>query len=342
MTAPLAYPFPDPPAELTAIDVAAGIKWMRLPLPMALDHVNVYALDDGDSWTLVDTGMSSRRTKAIWQGLMAVTLAGKPVTRLIATHHHPDHLGLAGWFQDQGVELLIPRTAWLYGRMLTLDEHQSHVPEALQFLTRAGVGKDITSARAGQRPFNFCDVVSPMPLGFTRIDEGDELQAGGRRWLVRLGQGHAPDHATLWSLDDPIVLAGDQVLATISPNIGVYATEPEADPLTEWLASCRRFRPLAAEDQLVLPGHKLPFTGLPRRLDEMIAEQEEALDRLQAHLTTPSRAVECFAPLFKRDIGPDTFNLALAETVAHLNCLRKAGRAARQLGPDGAWVWRAT
>ncbi len=342
MTEPIAYPFPDPPAEFKAVDVAPGIKWLRLPLPIALDHVNVYALDDGDGWTLVDTGMASKRTKAIWQGLMAVTLAGKPVTRLIATHHHPDHLGLAGWFQDQGVELLIPRTAWLYARMLTLDEHPSHVPESLRFLTLAGVDQDTTLARSQERPFNFCDVVSPMPLGFTRIDEGDVLQAGGRRWQVRLGQGHAPDHATLWSLDDQVVLAGDQFLATISPNIGVYPTEPEADPLSEWLAACRRFRPLAQEDHLILPGHKLPFTGLPFRLDEMIAEQQAALNRLQDHLATPCRAVDCFIPLFKRPIGSGNFNLALAETMAHLNCLWKAGRASRTLSADGAWIWRAT
>ncbi|MGV8986219.1 MAG: MBL fold metallo-hydrolase [Cypionkella sp.] len=342
MTDPIVYPFAQSPAELQAITVAPGIKWLRLPLPMALDHVNVYALEDDDGWTLVDTGMSSKRTKAIWQELLAVTLAGKPVTRLIVTHHHPDHVGLAGWFQDQGVELIIPRTAWLYARMLTLDEHREYVPESLRFQTLAGIDADTMAARAQERPFNFCDVVAPMPLGFTRIEEGSILTAGGRRWLVRLGQGHAPDHATLWCLDDPIILGGDQFLATITPNIGVYATEPEADPLTEWLTSCRSFKPYATEAHLVLPGHKLPFTGLPGRLEAMIASQESALTRLEAHLATPARAVECFSPLFKRAIGPAEFGLALAEAIAHLNCLLKQGRAARDLTPEGAWLWHAT
>ena len=342
MTEPIAYPFPTPPAELQAVDVAPGIKWLRLPLPMAaLDHVNVYALDDGCSWTLVDTGMASKRSKAIWQGLLTGALGAKPVTRLIATHHHPDHLGLAGWFQDQGVELLTTRTAWLYARMLTLDEHPRYTPESLRFLTQAGVDKATVQARAEERPFNFCDIVSPMPSGFSRIDEGEVLHAGGRRWQVRLGQGHAPDHATLWSLDDPIVLAGDQFLATISPNIRVYPTEPGADPLSEWLTACRRFRPLAQEDHLILPGHKLPFTGLPGRLDAMIAEHEAGLNQLHAHLATPARAVDCFTALFKRPIGPDTFNLALGETMAHLNCLWKAGRITRTMAADGAWLWRA-
>lgn len=341
MTQPLAYPFPDPPAEFQAVTVAPGIKWLRLPLPIALDHVNAYALDDGDGWTIVDTGMASKRSKAIWQGLMTVPLGGKPVTRLIVTHHHPDHVGLAGWFQAQGVELIMTRTAWLYARMLTLDEQREHSPESLHFQTLAGIDPDAVAARTRERPFNFCDVVAPMPPGFTRISEGSVVQAGGRRWLVRLGQGHAPDHATLWSLDADLILGGDQFLATISPNIGVYPTEPAADPLTEWLASCRSFLPRARESHLVLPGHKLPFTGLPGRLAAMIAEQEAALDRLVIHLATPARAIECFAPLFKRAIGPAQFNLALAEAIAHLNCLLRQGRVVRELSPDGAWLWRA-
>ena len=339
MTEALQYPFPDAPGEFAAVKVAPGILWLRLPLPMALDHVNVYALDDGDGWTIVDTGMSSKRTKAIWQGLMTVPLAGKPISRLIVTHHHPDHVGLAGWFQGQGVELLIPRTAWLYARMLTLDEQREHVPESLLFQTRAGIDPDDITAR--ERPFNFCDVVAPMPLGFTRLHEGQILTAGGRRWVVHLGQGHAPDHATLWSLDDSVILGGDQFLATITPNIGVYATEPEADPLSEWLTSCRQFLTLASPDRLVLPGHKLPFTGLPTRLDQIIASHDSALTRLEAQLSTPATAVQCFPPLFRRAIGPGEFGLALAETVAHLNCLLHQGRVRRHLSGQGAWLWQA-
>jgi glyoxylase-like metal-dependent hydrolase (beta-lactamase superfamily II) len=286
--------------------------------------------------------MSSKRTKAIWQGLMTVPLAGKPVTRLIVTHHHPDHVGLAGWFQAQGVELMIPRTAWLYARMLTLDEQREHVPESLQFQTRAGIDPDTMAARARERPFNFCDVVAPMPLGFTRLEEGQTLTAAGRRWRVHLGQGHAPDHATLWSLDDRVILGGDQFLATITPNIGVYPTEPEADPLSEWLASCRHFLTLAAEDQLVLPGHKLPFSGLPTRLAQIISSHEDALIRLEAHLTNPATAAECFPPLFRRAIGPAEFGLALAEALAHLNCLLTRGRVRRQLSGQGAWLWQVS
>jgi len=340
VTKPLLYPFPDPPAEGQAVKVAEGILWLRLPLPGALDHVNAYALDDGASWTIVDTGLSSKRGKAIWQALLAGPLGGKPVGRLIVTHHHPDHLGLAGWFQAQGAELVITRTAWLYARMLTLDEQATRSPESTLFLTRAGMGAEALAQKAAERPFNFCDVVDPMPLGFARLEEGTILHAAGRRWQVRLGQGHAPDHATLWSLDDHLVLGGDQFLATITPNIGVYATEPDADPLSEWLTSCLSFQPLARHDQLILPGHKLPFTGLPLRLTQKIASHEAALARLLDHLSSPTRAVDCFSALYRRSLGPEDFGLALAETLAHLNCLHRKGQITRTLLSDGAWGWQ--
>ena len=341
MTDAVRFPFETAPAEGAATQVAPGIWWMRLPLPLALDHVNVYALDDGDAWTIVDTGLLSRRGKAIWTALQSGPLAAKPIRRLIVTHHHPDHVGLAGWFQSQGVELIIPRTAWLYARMLVLDEQALPSPESLLFYQRAGTPADIYAKKSAERPFNFSDIVAPMPLGFTRIDEGDIVTAGGRRWQVRLGQGHAPDHATLFSMDDNLIIGGDQLLPGISANIGVYPTEPDADPLGEWLDSTAAFVPVARDDHLVLPGHKLPFTGLPFRLAQMADNHHGALARLITHLATPQTAVQCFVPLFRRDLGAADFGLGLVEAVAHLNYLLKRGAVCRELTASGAWAWRA-
>jgi glyoxylase-like metal-dependent hydrolase (beta-lactamase superfamily II) len=336
------YPWDTPPATGEGIEVSPGILWLRLPLPMKLDHVNAFALADGDGWTIVDTGFATRLTREIWGKLLAGPLAGRPVRRVLATHHHPDHIGLAGWFQTtHGAELWTTRTAWLFARMLVLDRQEAPVPENLAFWRASGMDPDVLAQRASERPFNFADVVDPLPLGFTRLREGQQVRLAGREWIVRMGNGHAPEHATLWSMDDNLVIGGDQLLPGISANLGVYATEPEADPVADWLDSCTRLAPFARSDQLVLPGHKLPFTGLPTRLRQMTENHHGALDRLAAHLVEPRRGAECFPPLFKREIGPAEYGLALVEAVAHLNHLHQTGRARRWMGDDGAWRWKA-
>ena len=166
---------------------------------------------------------------------------------MILTHHHPDHVGLAGWFQARGAELWATRTAWLTARMLTLDVQPLPSAETLAFWRGAGMAPDLLAERAAARPFNFADVVAPMPLGFRRIAQGEEIAAGGRRWRVEVGHGHAPEQATLWGVGHDLVLAGDQILPGITPNLGVYATEPDADPVGDWIASSARLRALATE-----------------------------------------------------------------------------------------------
>ena len=236
-------------------------------------------------------------------------------------------MGLAGWFMARfGAELLMPRTAWLTARMLQLDVQARPLPEALAFWRAAGMPAAELARRAEERPFNFSDCTMPLPPGFTRLEEGATLELAGRRWAVRFGQGHAPDHATLWSADGDLVIAGDQALPSISPNIGVHATEPGADPLDEWLRSCRRLRRHARAGQLVLCGHNLPFTGLPQRLRQLERHHHAALRGLEAYLSAPRRAAECFVPLFRREIRGGEYGLALAEAVAHLNRLERSRR----------------
>ncbi|MEM8789846.1 MAG: MBL fold metallo-hydrolase [Pseudomonadota bacterium] len=337
----IAFPHGAPPAEGTARALAPGLLWLSLPLPGPLKSVNVYALEDSDGWTLVDTGIHSKRSVALWQSILDGPLAGKPVARVLLTHHHPDHVGMAGWFHARGAEVWATRTAWLMARMLTLDEQDRPTPEALAFYRAAGVSPAIYDARAAERPYNFADVVAPIPLGFRRLRDGDRLTLGGRDWDLRVGHGHAPEHATLWSTDGAFLLAGDQILPGISPNLGVYPTEPEADPVGEWLAACTRFQDHATPDRLVLPGHKLPFTGLPARLGQLIDNHHGALARLAAHLAVPCTAEACFQPLYRRQIGAGEYGLALVEAVGHLNHLHQTGRATRTRRDDGAWLWRA-
>ena len=335
------YPWDEPPAHGEAIEVAPGVLWIRLPLPMALDHVNIYALDDGESWTIVDTGIHSKRSVKLWENVLEGPLQGKPVGRVILTHHHPDHVGMAGWLMDRfGAELMTSRTAWLMARMLILDEEERPTEQALAYWRSAGMDAEVYEARKSDRPYNFSDVCYPLPVGYTRLRQGDVLRAGGRQWDVHMGNGHAPEHVTLWSRDDNLVLAGDQIIASISPNIGVYPTEPEADPLSDWMEACERLAGLARDDHLVLSGHKLPFTGLPVRMRQLIDNHHGALRRLLAHLDEPRVAAECFAPLFKRKIDRGTYGLALVESVAHLNHLHHAGEVTRSRRADGAWLWQ--
>jgi glyoxylase-like metal-dependent hydrolase (beta-lactamase superfamily II) len=335
----LAFPFADPPPSGKAVEVAAGLLWLRLPLPMALDHVNVYAIEDGPGWTVVDTGMDSPFAREEWEALLAGPLSGRPVHRVIVTHHHPDHVGLAGWFIERGAALWMPRTGWLFARMLQLDDQPRPPPETLAFWRAAGMDPAILAQRAAERPFNYADCVAPLPLGFRRLQEGERLAIGYRQWTVRMGKGHAPEHATLWS-DDGIVLGGDQFLATISPNLGVYPTEPGADPVGDWLDACEGFLPHARDEHLVLPGHKLPFTGLPLRLRQMIDGHHAALARLSDALAVPLRAADCFDPLYGRRIRAGEYGLALVEAVGHLNHLARLGRVTGTADDDGAIWWQ--
>ena len=330
----LTFPWEEPPGPGEATEVAEGILWLRLPLPMALDHVNVYALDEGDHWTIVDTGMDLSSSREAWGKLLDGPLAGKPVGRVVLTHHHPDHVGLLGWFAERGAEIWATRLAWTLARMLQLDHQEVPPPQQIALRRLAGMPEDALRAFAKETPFNFSRCTAPIPLGYRAISDGTGLRMGGRDWRVHFGHGHAPDHATFWT--DDLILAGDQIIPGISSNIGVYPSEPDANPLAEWLESCHRLRAMAG-GQLVLPGHKLPFRGAAFRLTQLIENHESALARIiEALADGPRTAAQLFTPVFKREITGSQYGLALAESVAHMNYLHQTGLVRRQT-VDGVW-----
>lgn len=337
LPAGLAYPHGEAiPGPGEAIQVADRILWLRLPLPMTLDHVNIYALDDGDGWTIIDTGFQTGKSKDIWADLLNGPLAAKPVRRVIATHHHPDHIGLAGWFDaEHGARVWTTRTAFLFTRMLTLDHHEKTSDANLLHMKRAGAPEAMIEKARTREPMNFSRIVAPLNNGYKRIRENDRINMGGQMWRVFTGDGHAPEHATFWSADGKLVIAGDQILPRISPNLGVYPNEPEADPVGEWLVSCQKFQPYAREKHLVLPGHNRPFTGLPKRLEQLIDNHHGAIKRLSKFLVEPHSAVECFDTIYKRRINEGEFGLAMVEAIAHLNHMFSSGEADKRLGPDG-------
>jgi len=338
----LTYPFGGAePASSGTMQVAPGIDWVRLHIPGPLKHVNCWLLADTDGDALVDTGMNTPPARDAWKAVFAGSKAGVRVTRMIGTHFHPDHIGLAGWMCDHhAAPLIMTRAEWLTARMLAADARDSVPPEMLAFWHAAGWDDAQIDHATAKGWAGFRKIITPLPLGYTRIEDGDTLTIGAGDWRIVTGSGHSPEHACLLDEAGGILIAGDQVLPRISPNVSLGVTEPNADPLGEWFASIARLKTLPA-DLLVLPGHGDPFTGLHTRLDAMDREHRERLDELAVFLAEPRRAVDCFGRLFRRAIGPDVLGMATGEALAHLRRLEVERRAVRETH-DGVWWWRAT
>lgn len=337
----LTYPFgQDGPGDAAAIEVAPGVLWVRIPVPGPLRHINCWLLDDGDGFALVDTGMNLPDARATWKALSATVLAGRRITRVICTHFHPDHIGLAGWMCEfHDCPLYMTRGEWLTARMLAADARDAVPREMIAFWRASGWDEDQIAHGQSRGWAGFARIITPMPLGYRRIEEGDRLSIGGHDWRIVIGNGHCPEHACLYDEARGLLISGDQVLPRISSNISLGVTEPEADPLGDWLTSIAKFARLPA-DLTVLPAHGAVFTGLHQRLAALDHEHRERLDELVVFLAEPRRAVDCFGRLFRRAIGPELLGMATGEALAHLRRLEVEGRATRAV-VDGVWWYRA-
>ena len=316
--------------------VAPGVFWLRMPLPFeALDHINLWLIDDGDGWTVVDTGFKSRKVEGLWREILAAHCRERPLKRVICTHFHPDHMGMAGWFhQEFKVPLWMTLTEWSFGRMLCLDAANEVPDEVLQFYHRAGFD-DAMLADYRARGYNrFAKAVWQIPRAIHRLTNGDEITLGGQTWRVIVGRGHSPEHASLHCPALGVMISGDQVLPRITPHIGVYPAEPEANPLKLYIRSLERFRGLDP-DTLVLPAHGDPFRGLERRLDQLAQHHEGRLDRLIAVCAEPATVVELLPHLFRRKLDDDNILMAAAEALAHVHLLLADGRLGLERGADG-------
>jgi glyoxylase-like metal-dependent hydrolase (beta-lactamase superfamily II) len=336
--AALIYPIGPPPVAGQMIEVAPGVHWLRMSLPLALNHINLWALEDGAGWTLVDTGMHTEETATAWQSVLSGPLGDSPVQRVICTHMHPDHIGMAGWLTRRFVcPLWTTRLEYLTCRTLVADTGREAPPDALRFYHAAGWDAEALEhykARFG----GFGKMVYALPDSYRRIVDDMDLRIGARVWRAVIGRGHSPEHLCLYCPELRLLISGDQVLPKISSNVSVFPTEPEADPLTEWLDSLAAIKRRVPDDVLVLPSHNEPFYGLHARLDQLMAGHERSLQRLGQELVAPKRAIDVFSLLFRRRVVGDLLVMATGESVAHLNCLLRRGAAIREMDADAvAW-----
>lgn len=336
---PLEYPIDNVPVPGEPIEVGPGVYWVRMPLPFALNHINLWVLEDGDGWAVVDTGVDSPNVRSIWESLQSGFMGSKPLTRVIVTHMHPDHVGLAGWLTKAfDIDLYMPRTEYLMCRILVADTGRPAPREGIEFYRGAGFDEDqLETYRT--RFGGFGRMVHDMPESYQRLTDGAALTIGGRAWYVLTGGGHSPEHASLYCPELKLLISGDQVLPTISSNVSVWPTEPNGDPLAEWLAACTKFKQVP-DDVLVLPGHQKVFYGLHNRLDSLIAGHETGLSKLYDMLKEPRRAVDVFEALFKARITGDLVGMATGESVAHLNCLIGRGLAIKERNAAGVDWYR--
>ena len=335
--AALDYPHDEPLESGKTLEVAPGVYWLRMPLPFALNHINLWLLEDGDGWTIVDTGFATDETRGYWEEIFANTLDGRPVKRIIATHFHPDHLGLAGWLSERWeAPLWITEREWLMAQLALAGGVPNDADSWSHFYQPHGVGEEGRQGLA-IRQRNFKSGVTPVPTVYRRITGDETIEIGGRKWRVIIGHGHAPEHVSLYSDEIEVMIAGDQVLPHITTNISVQLQEPEGDPLAQFLDSFDEFRPMP-ETTLVLPSHGLPFYGLHTRLDQLVDHHDVRLTRVETACDAPRTAQELLPVLFNRKLDAQQFVFAMGECVAHLNYLMYRDRLTRD--SDGGGVYR--
>ena len=357
------------PASGATLPVADGIRWLRMRLPFALDHINLWLLrdhEDGpagrrEGWAIVDCGIDNAETRAAWEQVFADELQGLPVLRVICTHMHPDHIGLAHWLTERwGCRLWISATDWNAARSASSaigDAHSGH--GAADFFARHGLDDAAALAKVRARSNYYATMVKQVPGQFRRLMDGMRLRIGAHEWQCIAGYGHAPEHIALFcpglsrdaaaarpagaAISAPgrppagVLISGDMVLPRISTNISVYDIEPEANPLPLYLQSIDAMRVLPA-DTLVLPSHGKPFTGLHRRIDQLAAHHDERFaEVLQACSAAPRSAAELLPVLFKRELDMHQTTFALGEAVAHVHALAMDGRLKAAQAADGVW-----
>lgn len=330
----LRYPHEAPPPRGTTTEVAPGIHWVRMPLPFALDHINLWLLEDGEGITLVDCGLGSKLTHEIWGEVLAAWLPQRPVRRIVVTHFHPDHIGLAARLaEEHGVTVNMTLGEFLVAHAMWQQSQGFDVGSMVDHFARHGLAA-ATCEALRRLDTRYSKGVPTLPQRFERLFGDSVLRIGGREWRVMCGYGHSPEHASLYCAEAGVLISGDMVLPRISTNVGVHACVPDDDALAEFLDSLARLSTLP-QDTLVLPSHGLPFYGLQARVAALGAHHEERCTELLAVLDEPKSAADVLPVLFSRPL--DTFQtmFAMGEAIAHLNHVLHAGQVRKVEASDG-------
>ena len=330
----LRYPYAEVPAPGTAREVAPGIHWLRMPLPFALDHINLWLLADGAAWTQVDCGYGNAATRALWEQQFVGSLAGAPLIRVIATHYHPDHLGNAAWLAARfACPVMMPQAEYLTAHAIA-GEHSGYGAAPMSALLRAhGLsGEHLAALEARGNPDR--RGVPEIPSSFQRLAAGDRIRIGANDWRVIPGYGHSPEHASLYCEALAVCISGDMLLPRISTNVSVWPVEPEGDPLQRFLDSLAAFAELP-DETLILPSHGLPFAGARARVAQLRDHHAARLAELAIAAASPVTASDIVPVLFRRELDLQQRFFAMGEAIAHLNHLWHAGRLERSVGDDG-------
>ena len=337
MTAPLPtildYPFSAPPAPGETIQVAPGILWLRMPLPFALDHINLWLLAERDGFTLVDCGYGDDATRALWERHFATTLGARPIRRIIATHCHPDHVGNAAWLAAGfACTVAMTHAEYLAAHAMAGGHSGYDVAATIRLFRRHGLSAEHIDSLA-ERGNHYRRGVPELPASFLRLLADDSIRGGEASWRVIEGHGHSPEHAALYAAERAILISGDMLLPRISTNVSVLAIEPDGNPLGRFLDSLAAFDALPP-DTLVLPSHGLPFRGIPLRTAQLRSHHAARLDELSAAVAAAPpaglSAADLLPVLFRRELDVQQRFFAMGEAIAHLNYLWHAGRLARQ------------
>jgi glyoxylase-like metal-dependent hydrolase (beta-lactamase superfamily II) len=339
----LRYPWDGHPGPEQVVEVAPGVLWVRLSLPFRLNHVNIYLLADGDGWAMVDTGFGNDETIAAWTVLFDGPLKGKTISRVIVTHAHPDHVGQAGWIvQRFDCPFYMSQVEYLQGVYHQNRRAEERLVNSRQFFRRHGMDEAITEQLLG-RGQDYLKKTVPLPAAYRRLSDGDEIAIGARQFRVLTGAGHSPNQVMLYCPDDKLFLSADQVLSKISPNVSVWAHEPDENALGSYLRSLRNLREILPDDVLVLPGHGLPFYGVKARITQLADHHEERCQMIaEACRETLKTSAELVPVVFhKHVLDAHQTGFAAGELIAHVNYMMAQRRLASVETAEGVLRFKA-